>query len=119
MVFKALSGHYLSLYGKGYIGYPLSHIGYHMGLDLKSWALNWLKGSFVSYLRGATSERIILGRIKRCLESYGISLEEVRKLAISITLDPSLNLGPTEEQQERLDKLLRKLENVSFRMGGK
>jgi len=90
-----------------------------MESDLKSWALNWLKGSFVSYLRGATSERVMLGRIKRCLESYGISLEEIRKLVISITLDPSLNLGPAEEQQKRLDKLLRRLENDIFQNGRK
>jgi len=38
----------------------------------KNWALNWVKGSIVSYLRGNTPVNIVKGRIKRAVESYGV-----------------------------------------------
>ncbi|MEM1832541.1 MAG: hypothetical protein QW780_05540 [Sulfolobales archaeon] len=84
-----------------------------MGFDAREWALNWLKGSIVGYVRGEITLNNLIGRIKRCLKSYGVMLSDVKVLLDLITLDPALNLGPPEERRRRLDPLLRSLEELA------
>ncbi|MEM1510710.1 MAG: hypothetical protein QXO22_07155 [Thermosphaera sp.] len=80
-----------------------------MGFNAREWALNWLKGSIIGYMRGEITLNNLLGRIKRCLESYGVMLSDVKVLLDLVTWDPALNLGPPEERRKKLDPLLRSL----------
>ncbi|MEM1831579.1 MAG: hypothetical protein QW780_04945 [Sulfolobales archaeon] len=82
-----------------------------MGLDMKKWALNWLRGSVRSYLDGGTSKKIVLGRMRKCYEHYGVSLHEIRLLIESMATDPSLGINlNNEEKRKILDKLFEEFE---------
>lgn len=87
-----------------------------MGLDSREWALKWLKGSIISYMRDRTSSQILLGRVKRCLESYGVSVEDVKAIIESIILDPTLNLGSADERRLKLKPVIRFLELEESKM---
>jgi hypothetical protein len=43
----------------------------------RDWALRWVRGSVESYLLGRTSLEVVRGRVRRAVESYGVSPEEV------------------------------------------
>lgn len=78
---------------------------------MKKWALNWLKGSVRSYLNGGTSKKIVLGRMRKCYEHYGVSLHEIRLLIESVTIDPSSGISlNNEEKRKILDKLFEEFE---------
>lgn len=82
-----------------------------MGYDTKKWALNWLRGSVRSYLEGGTSKKIVLGRMKKCYEHYGISLHEIKLLIESVAIDPSLGTSlNSEERREMLENLFKEFE---------
>lgn len=81
-----------------------------MGFDPKEWALSWLKGSIISYMKGKISSVMLFGRIRRCIKSYGVSVAEVKALINVVAMDPSLNLGPPEEKRKKLDLLLKFLD---------
>lgn len=83
-----------------------------MGFDQREWALNWLKGSIVSYMRGRISLTMLFGRVRRCLESYGITPSDIEVLIEIIVRDPALNLGPSNERIKRLEPLVGFLEKV-------
>ncbi|MEM4452864.1 MAG: hypothetical protein QW182_06660 [Thermosphaera sp.] len=78
-----------------------------MGFNAREWALNWLKGSIIGYMRGEITLNNLLGRIRRCLESYGVALSDVKVLLDVIIWDPALNLGSPEERRRKLDSLLK------------
>ncbi|MEM2197230.1 MAG: hypothetical protein QW290_09140 [Sulfolobales archaeon] len=78
-----------------------------MGFNAREWALNWLKGSIIGYMRGEITLNNLLGRIRRCLESYGVALSDVKVLLDVIIWDPALNLGSPEERRKKLDSLLK------------
>lgn len=79
---------------------------------MKEWALNWLKGSIVGYMRGEITLGNLLGRIRRCLETYGVTSSDIKVLLEVIVWDPALNLGSPEERREKLDPLLRSLNEL-------
>jgi len=82
----------------------------------RSWALNWVKGSIVSYLRGTTPINIVKGRIKRAVESYGVKPEEIGAIISLLQIDPSLTI-PRELREERAKPLLYFIEEL--KRGGK
>jgi len=82
----------------------------------RSWALNWVKGSIASYLRGNTPINMVKGRIKRAVESYGVKPEEIRAIVSLLQIDPSLTI-PRELREERAKSLLEFIEEL--RRGGK
>ncbi|MEM0196862.1 MAG: hypothetical protein QXK66_04435 [Sulfolobales archaeon] len=82
------------------------------GIRCEGVALSWLKGFIVGYVRNEIAQNNLLGRIKRCLKSYGVMLYDVKVLLNLITLGPFLNLGPPEERRKKLDSLLRSLDEL-------
>ncbi|MEM1687701.1 MAG: hypothetical protein QW456_11300 [Ignisphaera sp.] len=83
-----------------------------MGFDQREWALNWLKGSIVSYMRGGISLVMLLGRVRRCIESYNIKPSDIEVLIEVIVRDPVLNLGSSDERVKRLEPLKEFLSKV-------
>uniref|UniRef100_A0A7J3YVK9 Uncharacterized protein n=1 Tax=Ignisphaera aggregans TaxID=334771 RepID=A0A7J3YVK9_9CREN len=86
-----------------------------MGVEIhpltKNWALNWIKGSIVSYLRGDTPINIIKGRIKRAVESYGVKPEEIGVIINLLQIDPLLTI-PRELREEKARPLLGFIEEL-------
>jgi len=79
----------------------------------KDWALKWIEGSTVSYITGRTSLNILLGRIKRAVEDYGVDKSEV--LAIIDVIERSPVYLPSlsrEEKGSKLEPLRRAVENM-------
>jgi len=72
---------------------------------MRDWALNWIKGSVESYLRGRTPINIVKGRIKRAVKSYGIRPNEVGAIISLLQIDPLLTI-PKELRKERAKPLL-------------
>ncbi|MEM4005450.1 MAG: hypothetical protein QXM43_07440 [Desulfurococcaceae archaeon] len=83
-----------------------------MGFNAREWALKWLKGSIIGYMRGEITLSNLLGRVKRCLTSYGVTLPDVMGLLDTVVRDPALNLGSPEERRRKLDPLLRSLDEL-------
>jgi len=80
--------------------------------SMRDWALNWIKGSVESYLRGRTPINIVKGRIRRAVESYGIKPKEVGAIISLLQIDPLLNV-PKELREERvrlLSEFIKELE---------
>jgi hypothetical protein len=69
----------------------------------KSWVLKWIEGSTVSYIAGRTSLNILLGRIKKAVENYGVDRNEV--LAIIDVIERSPVYLPSLSQEEKSSKL--------------
>jgi len=80
-------------------------------MDVKSWALNWVKGSIISYLRGNTPINIVKGRVRRAIKSYGVKLEEIGAIISLLQIDPSLTI-PRELREERAKPLLEFIEEL-------
>jgi len=78
---------------------------------IRDWALNWVKGSVESYLRGRTPMNIVKGRIKRAVESYGVRPKDVGAIIGLLQMDPSLNV-PKELREERARPLLEFVEEL-------
>jgi len=65
-----------------------------------------------SYILGRTRLEVVKGRVRRAVESYGVSLEDVRAVVSSLLADPLVNV-PRELKEERtrlLTDFLRQLE---------
>jgi len=77
----------------------------------REWALKWLKGSVESYFRGKTSLEIVVGRIRKALESYNVSFDEVKQIVNSLLLDPSINV-PKDVREEKARELLKTVEDL-------
>uniref|UniRef100_A0A7J2TC18 Uncharacterized protein n=1 Tax=Ignisphaera aggregans TaxID=334771 RepID=A0A7J2TC18_9CREN len=77
----------------------------------REWALKWLKGSVESYFRGKTSLQIVVGRIRRALKSYSVSLDDVKQIVNSLLLDPLINI-PKQVREERAKELLKTVEDL-------
>jgi hypothetical protein len=59
-----------------------------MGLELREWAVKWVEGSIISYVRGRTPLNMVVGRIRRALNSYGLRMDEVEALIDTIENSP-------------------------------
>ena len=71
----------------------------------RDWALRRVRGSVESYLLGRTGLAVVEGRVRRAVESYGVSPEEVRAIVTLAVIDPLLN-APKELREERARPLL-------------
>jgi hypothetical protein len=80
-------------------------------LSIRKWALNWIRGTIISYLSGNTPINIVKGRIKRAIESYGVKPEEVGTIINLLQVDPSLTI-PRELREERARPLLEFIEEL-------
>lgn len=67
------------------------------------WALKWVEHSILSYTNGETSLNILLGRIRRAMERYGIKRGNV--LAIIELLQKNPVYLPLLSEEERSSKL--------------
>jgi len=79
--------------------------------SMRNWALNWIKGSIESCLRGSTPVNIVKGRIKRAIESYNVKPEDVEAVISLLQRDPSLTI-PKELREERARPLLEFIEEL-------
>lgn len=69
-----------------------------------------------SFFRGKTSLQIVVGRVRRAVESYSVSVAEVKQIIGSLLIDPSINI-PRDVREEKAKELLKLVENIE--MGGK
>ena len=86
-------------------------MGFKITSSMRNWALNWIKGSIESYLRGSTPVNIVKGRIKRAIESYNVKPEDVEAVISLLQRDPSLTI-PKELREERARPLLEFIEEL-------
>jgi hypothetical protein len=84
-----------------------------MGLEIKDWAMKWIEGSIISCVRGRTPLNMVVGRIRRALNSYGLRMDEVEALIDTIENSPvylpslgkdekAVRLKPVKEALTRL-----------------
>jgi hypothetical protein len=59
-----------------------------MGLEIKDWAIKWVEGSIISYVRGRTPLNMVVGRIRRALNSFGLKADEVLALIEAVESNP-------------------------------
>lgn len=71
----------------------------------RGWALRWVRGSIASYILGRTRLEVVKGRVRRAIESYGVSPEDVRAIVSSLLSDPLLST-PKELREERIRPLV-------------
>ena len=76
----------------------------------REWALKWVEGSVVSYIRGSTPLNILLGRIRKALK-MGVTLNDVDLLLKSIEVDPKYSI-PVEVRREKIEELRKALESL-------
>ena len=80
----------------------------------KEWALRWIAGSIVSFLKGRTPLNILLGRIKKSIKHYGVSIDEIFGIIRSIGENPiyisMLNSEDVATKLELLTSSLRRFE---------
>jgi len=72
-------------------------------MDVKEWALKWIQGSIISYLKGSISFRMLLGRINRALNSYGIERAEILAIISAIQANPVY--FPSLSQEDKASRL--------------
>jgi hypothetical protein len=59
-----------------------------MGLEIKDWAMKWVEGSIISCVKGKTPLNMVVGRIKRALNSYGLKMDEILALIDAVESNP-------------------------------
>ncbi|MCC6004962.1 MAG: hypothetical protein LM590_11555 [Thermofilum sp.] len=77
----------------------------------RGWALNWIRGSIASYLRGSTPLNIVQGRIKKAVKSYGVRLQDISAILNALLMDPVLDV-PSELKESRAKPLLEFIKNL-------
>ncbi|MEZ0345670.1 MAG: hypothetical protein ABWK01_03890 [Infirmifilum sp.] len=81
-----------------------------MGFDGRKWALNWIRGSVVSYVYDKIPLNMLIGRIRKSMESYGVTVDDVKSLLESLLLDPTLSTISDDERRRRIKEVLKSLE---------
>ena len=76
----------------------------------REWALKWVEGSVVSYIKDSTSLNILLGRIRKALK-MGVTLNDVNLLLKSIEVDPKYPT-PMEVRRKKIEELRKALESL-------
>ena len=76
----------------------------------REWALKWVEGSVVSYIKGSTPLNILLGRIRKALK-MGVTLNDVNLLLKSIEVDPKYST-PMEVRRKKIEELRKTLESL-------
>jgi len=59
-----------------------------MGLEIKDWAIKWVEGSIISCVKGKTPLNMVVGRIRRALNSYGLKMDEILALIDAVESNP-------------------------------
>ncbi|MEM3974744.1 MAG: hypothetical protein QXM43_09965 [Desulfurococcaceae archaeon] len=77
-----------------------------VGYPSKSWAIKWLRGSLISFLRGNIDKKILLGRMRKCYEEYSLSIADIEALIESLVVDPSLDFISPETRHRLLNELM-------------
>ncbi|WP_338603315.1 hypothetical protein V6M85_04080 [Sulfolobus tengchongensis] len=80
-----------------------------MGFDQRKWALNWIKGSVISYISGKISLNVLLGRMEKSIKDYNVTVNDVKSLLNSLLLDPTLDVD--EEVRKKVEEVLKFLES--------
>lgn len=70
---------------------------------IKSWALKWLEGSLVSYAKGSTHLNVVIGRIEKCIKSYGVNTDEIKAIIEVIIQNPAYL--PTLSTTDKMTRL--------------
>ena len=83
----------------------------HVNPNSREWALKWVEGSVVSYIKGSTSLNLVLGRIRKALKSYDVTLNDIDILLKSIEVDPKYST-PMEVRREKIRELRKTLESL-------
>ena len=83
----------------------------HVNPNSREWALKWVEGSVVSYIKGSTSLNILLGRIRKALKSYDVTLNDIDILLKNIEVDPKYST-PMEVRREKIEELRKALESL-------
>jgi hypothetical protein len=65
-----------------------------------------------SYLLGRTGLEVVEGRVRRAVESYGVSPRDVEAIVSSLLVDPSVSV-PRELREERVRPLLDLVKQLS------
>ncbi|RLE84452.1 MAG: hypothetical protein DRJ67_10555 [Thermoprotei archaeon] len=83
------------------------------GVFTKEWALKWIRGSILSYVTGGITLRMVVGRIRRALKSYGVKKGEVIAI-IDVIQDSPVYLPSLsrDEKASKLEPLRRALEEM-------
>ena len=81
-------------------------------MDVREWALKWIEGSFRSYVKGRTHLNMVLGRVKRAVESYGVKENEVFGILELIKGPLVLPSMPVEEKARKVAELKSALEGM-------
>ena len=82
----------------------------HVNPNSREWALKWVEGSVMGYIKGSTPLNILLGRIRKALK-MGIALNDVDLLLKSTEVDPKYTM-PVEVRREKIEELRKALENL-------
>jgi hypothetical protein len=69
----------------------------------RDWALRWVEGSILSYVRGGINLNILLGRIRSATTTYGVGRDEV--LAIVGVIKDSPVYLPSLSKDEKISRL--------------
>lgn len=56
--------------------------------EAKDWAMKWVEGSILSYARGRITLNMVVGIIRRALNSYDLKMSEVLALINAIESSP-------------------------------
>ena len=83
----------------------------HVNPNSREWALKWVEGSVVGYIKGSTSLNLVLGRIRKALKSYEVTLNDIDLLLKNIEVDPKYTM-PVEVRREKIKELRKALENL-------
>ena len=83
----------------------------HVNPNSREWALKWVEGSVVGYIKGSTSLNLVLGRIRKALKSYEVTLNDIDLLLKNIEVDPKYTM-PVEVRREKIRELRKDLENL-------
>jgi len=73
--------------------------------------LGWVKGSIVSYFSGEIPLEVVMGVVRRAIESYGVKPREIRDVISLEILDPGLNI-PSKLREEKARSLLEFIERL-------
>ena len=82
-----------------------------MNPNSREWALKWVEGSVVSYIKGSTSLNLVLGRIRKALKSYKVTLNDIDILLKNIEVDPKYST-PVEVRRKKIEELRKALESL-------
>lgn len=81
----------------------------------REWALKWIEGSIISYMEGGTALNILVGRIRKAIDSYDVQKDDVFTIIDVIQNSPVyFPRLSREEKASRLQPLKEVLGRLQF-----